>query len=215
MHDSALARFYHRYLESQDSAGFIKAVATRYANKTLEALARRGDMVGRRAAVLALGYLGDYSANPVMGRAFCDDDRGVRMIAESGIHNIWMSVGNVAQRQQLQVADRLIAADQFRPALEIIRRVQQNVPAFAEASRLLGVANFGCGRIRAARSDFRQAIIDNPYQYQAAIGLGNCSARLGDAVAALRWFRRALRINPELERIRLHVAQLTKSTDQL
>lgn len=213
MHDSALSRFYHSYLESQDSAAFIKHVADRYGLSTLMALAQRGDTAERRAAVLGMGYLGDFSVNPVMGKALSDADRGVRLISENTIHNVWMSFGTVSQRHQLRKVDRLIASDQLKPASAILTRILRDEPTFAEASRLLGIADFAAGDIRAARQSFRQAMIDNPYQYQAAIGLGNCSARLGDATGALRWFRRALRINPELELIRLHVAQLTKATE--
>jgi tetratricopeptide (TPR) repeat protein len=215
MHDSALARFYHSFLETQDSAGFITAIARRYEVATLMAMAQRGGTVRRRAAVLALGFLGNFSVNSIMGKALCDEDRGVRLIAESGIHTVWMSVGNAAQRQRLLMAERLIAAEQLRQATKIILNIRAQVPTFAETSRLLGVAHFAGGRVRAARSEFRQTIIDNPYQYQAAIGLGNTSARLGDAAGALRWFRRALRINPNLEMIRLHVAQLSKPSEQL
>jgi tetratricopeptide (TPR) repeat protein len=214
MHDSALIRFYHSYLESQDSASFITAIAARYGTATLAALAQRGDVIERRSAVLALGYVGDFSVNSVLGKALRDEDRGVRLIAESGIGNLWMSFGSVPQRRQLEMADRLIAADELQSARAIVHGVLDSLPTFAEASRLLGVANFASGRIRVARANFRQAIIDNPYQYQAAIGLGNCGARLQDAAGAVRWFRRALRINPELEMIRLHVAQLTQSPDQ-
>lgn len=167
----------------------------------------------RRAAVLALGYLGDFSANSVMGRALDDEDRGVRLIAESGIRHIWLAAGTSTQRQQLLAAERLIGADECGEAIRLIRRVLRQRPDFAEASRLLGVAQFGQGAIKAAGVSFRQAVIVNPYQFQAAIGLANCNVRLGQPASALRWFRRALRINPELESIRMHVAQMTGSAE--
>jgi tetratricopeptide (TPR) repeat protein len=214
MNDSALVRFYHTYLETQDSAGFIASVSLRYRNSTLEAMAIRGGALERRAATLALGYLGDYTVNTTIGRALRDEDRGVRLIAESGIRNVWMSVGTVEQRRQLEVAERFVAADRHAEALTIACSVVRSSTKFAEAWRMRGVANFGRGEFRTARKDFRQVIFHNPYQFQAAIGLGNCHIRMLDAAGALRWFQRALRINPGLERIRVHVARLSKSLEQ-
>ncbi|MEM1305803.1 MAG: HEAT repeat domain-containing protein, partial [Planctomycetota bacterium] len=67
--------FYQRYLDDQDSAAFVKRVARVYTCATLERLAVSGDRLGRRAAVLALGFMGDYTSNAVLGRALIDRDR--------------------------------------------------------------------------------------------------------------------------------------------
>src|SRR5687767_13976495 len=71
-------RLYHQYLEDEDTAAFVYDVSRRYEVSTLERLAIGGQRVTRRAAVLAIGYLGQYDANATLGRALHDDDRGVR-----------------------------------------------------------------------------------------------------------------------------------------
>jgi Flp pilus assembly protein TadD len=214
MQSPSLIRFYHGYLQHQDTARFIRSVAWRYDNSTLAALARRGACTERRAAVLALGYLGDYSANQVMAGALRDADRGVRLAAESGIRNVWLAAGTVGQRQQILLAERYVNADQFQEAVVVTRRVAQQTPEFAEAWRIQGIAHFGLGRIREARRDFERALRGNPFQYQAAIGLGNCLMRAMDPTAALRQFQLALHINPNLDLIRVHVARLSKALEQ-
>jgi hypothetical protein len=73
-----LVIYYNRYLTNSDYAMFIKRVARRYSNATLERLVSIGDHVTRRSAVLALSLIGDYSSNAVLGRALVDRDRGVR-----------------------------------------------------------------------------------------------------------------------------------------
>ena len=80
-----LERLYHRYLETEDTAAFVGAVARHYLLTTLERLATGGNHTSRRAAIMALGFLGDYSQSAILGRALTDRDRGVRLLADSGI----------------------------------------------------------------------------------------------------------------------------------
>ena len=214
MNDTALGKFYHTYLLRQDSAAFVRSVAETYQLSTLAALARRGDIQQRRAAILAIGFLGDFSHHRVMGRALSDEDRGVRLAAESGIQRIWMSQGTVGQRRELQVAERMLAAHQTDEALVVIKEVCRHASGFGEAIRLRGVANFSQGNFRPAQRDFRLAFATNSFQFQVAIGLANCHLRLEDANGALRWFRRALRIHPDLELIRGYVRRLSRSIEQ-
>ena len=76
-----LDRFYQRFLNEESSADFIQAVSTKYNLASLERLATAGGRMTRRAAILAIGFLGEFSNNEVMGRAFNDDDRAVRMLS--------------------------------------------------------------------------------------------------------------------------------------
>src|SRR5262245_51073699 len=93
-----LVGYYEEYLAQQDSARFMRGVAESYTAPTLERLAQSRDRITRRAAVLALGVMGDYDINHVLGRALTDQDRGVRALAENGIRNVWQRAGNVYQR---------------------------------------------------------------------------------------------------------------------
>jgi hypothetical protein len=97
-----LVIYYNRYLNNSDCTVFLKRVARRYSCTTLERLVGIGDHVTRRAGVLALSLLGDYSSNAVLGRALVDRDRGVRTIAESGIRQLWCRVGSRKQQATLR-----------------------------------------------------------------------------------------------------------------
>ncbi len=79
---------YEQYMNEQDTATFIKSVSQRYTCASLERLLQMGDRVTRRAAVLAIGLLGDFTSNAVVGRALTDRDRGVRTIAENSIRDL-------------------------------------------------------------------------------------------------------------------------------
>ena len=80
--------FYQQYLTDENSASFIHAISRNYSIGTLERLARFGSRLSRRASILAIGFLADFSANEVMGAALVDHDRAVRLLADHGIREI-------------------------------------------------------------------------------------------------------------------------------
>lgn len=206
-----LVAYYSRYLTSSDSALFVKRTADRYSCGTLERLAAYGDRTTRRAAVLALSMLGDYSSNAVLGRALTDRDRGVRTIAESGIRELWCRVRGKAERQALRLVVSLNDERRYAEASRLASRLIQESPWIAEAWCQRGTANYHLGQFDAAIRDCHQALEINPYHFTAAAGMGQCYLLQSNPVAALEAFRRALRLNPGLEEVRTQVVRLQRS----
>ncbi len=212
--NSLLAEYYSRYATGRDSASFIKQVSLRYTPATLERLAKHDARDVRRAAILALSFLGDYSSNATMGRALVDTDRGVRTLAESGIRSIWRRDGNETQRQQLSVSVRLNASKQFEEAIQVASALITEAPWFAEAWNQRAIAFASTRQFAQSIRDCHQTLELNPYHFGAAAGMGQCYLELGNHISALESFRRALRLNPNLERIRAHVVRLQRSLEQ-
>ncbi len=206
-----LTQHYRDYLESQDAASFIQRVAIRYGCATLERLAISGDRYDRRASVLALGYMGEYTSNEAMGRALIDRDRGVRAIAETGIQEVWRRVGSRDQRCALRQVVRLNIAKQHDQAIEMATRLIHESPWIAEAWAQRGAAYYHLCQYEAAIRDCHQALEINPYQFTAAAGMGQCYLRIDNPMAALESFRRALRLNPGMEEVRAQVIQLQRA----
>jgi tetratricopeptide (TPR) repeat protein len=186
-------------------------VARRYANATLERLAVNGDRTTRRAAVLALGYMGDYSSNTTVGRALVDRDRGVRTIAENSIRDLWCRIGSRAQRQALRNVIRMNHSKKYHEAVELATELIHESPWIAEAWCQRGTAHYHLQNYDQAIRDCHQALEINPYHFAAAAGMGQCYLLLEDRVAALEAFRRALRLNPGMEEVRAQVVQLQRS----
>jgi len=205
-----LSDLYQQYLDDHDSAGFVRRTSQSYTQGTLERLSEHESREIRRAAVLALGFLGDYGANPVMGRALHDEDRTVRTLAEDGIRNVWHRVGTEEHRRQLGVVIRLNAAKHFEEAERRATELTAKAPWFAEAWNQRGVAHFALLRFAEAIRDYHQALELNPYHFRAAAGMGQAYLELDNHVSALESFRRALRLNPNLEDVRAQVARLTR-----
>ena len=208
-----LDTLYQRYLNHEDSATFVTAVAKGYTIGTLERLAEFGQRTSRRAATMALGLLGDYRSNDVMGRRLSDEDRGVRMLAENSIRELWYRDGNETQRQTLQVAIRLNNAEQSVLATRLTSELIDEAPFFAEAWNQRAIAHFQRGRYDDSANDCFQTLELNPYQFASAVGMGQCYLEMNEPQPALDYFRRALKLNPGLEDVRAQVTYLERALE--
>lgn len=209
----AIDRVYQQFLDDEDSASFIKAVADRYTIATLQRLAEFGGRGSRRAAALALGFLAGYESNAILGRALHDSDRGVRMLAENGIRQLWCRAGNETQRHRLATIMRLNNAEQFDEALLSADRLIEEAPWFAEVWNQRAIAYFHLSRFDDSANDCHQTLELNPYHFGAAVGIAHCYLELNDAFSALANFRRALGLNPDMEGVRAQVDYLQRSLE--
>jgi tetratricopeptide (TPR) repeat protein len=202
---------YHQYLVDQNAEVFGARVAERYAIGSLERLIAIGDRMARRAAALAIGLLGDYGSNATLGRALVDHDRGVRMLAENGIRFLWCRAGTLTQRKHLEAVVSLNAARRFQEAIDEATGLLQAAPCLAEGWNQRGLALFSIGRFAQSISDCNQALEINPYHFGAATGMGQSHLQLNNRTSALECFRRALKLNPNLEGVRAHVLYLQRT----
>lgn len=205
-----LNAIYARYLSDENTAAFIRAVSQRYLISTLERLVEYGSTTSRRAAALALTFLGSYDSNSALGRALSDRDRCVRVIAENGLRDLWLRDGTQQQQSQLKHIVRLNASEQFDDAIHLATELIDEAPWFAEAWNQRAIAFFQLDRFDESANDCHQALEINPYHFGAAIGEANCYLELNDAYAALECFRRALRVNPDMEEVRSQADQLER-----
>jgi tetratricopeptide (TPR) repeat protein len=208
---SLLDRFYVRYLDDEDSAGFIATVAKHYTVGTLERMVRCGSSLSRRGAVLALGFIGQFGSNAVLGRAMRDRDRAVRVLAENAIREVWFRDGSDSQRQQLAIAMRLNTAQQFHEATAHATQLIEEAPQFAEAWNQRAIALFHLRRFREAANDCHQTLELNSYHFGAALGMAHCYLEMSEGFAALEYFRRAFDMNPNLVAVKGQIAYLQRA----
>ncbi len=211
---SLLMQIYRQYLADQNTDGFAARVSQRYAAGSLERLAVAGDRLCRRAAVLAIGLLGDYGSNAALGRALHDADRGVRMLADTWIRVLWQRDGNESQRAELE---QIIAENSercFSEAIALANRLLESAPWIAEAWNQRALALFSLGKFGESIRDCTEALEINPYHFQAATGMAQCYLQLKNQSQALECFSRALRLNPNLEGVRAHILYLQRALKQ-
>lgn len=205
-----LLTLYEEFLESEDTAEFVRRTSQSYNPGSLERLVGHAYRKVRRAAVFALGFLADYDANHVLGGALHDKDRTVRLLAENAIRNVWTRAGNDDQRRRLSTIVRLNSAKQYEEAQRRATHLTKKTPWLAEAWNQRARARFALARYPEAIRDCHQALELNPYHFVAAARMAQAYLQLGNQVSALESFRRALRLNPNLEDVRAHVERLAR-----
>lgn len=208
-----LDQLYHRYLDTEESAAFIQSVSEHYLLSTLERLATAGQHVTRRAAVLAIGYLGNFSHNATLGRALHDRDRAVRLIADNGIRNLWRRDGNQRQQEQLQMIVRMNDSQHHAEAITAATEMLDETAWFAEVWNQRAIGYFATGRWEDAANDCHQTLEINAYHFGAAVGMGHCYLEMDDPFAALECFRRAVKLNPDLEDVRAQIDYLQRTLE--
>ena len=213
-HHPLLDSLYLRYLDDEDSAAFIATVSRHYITSTLQRLASGGQRLTRRGAVLAVGFLGDYDSTPVLGRALHDSDRVVRVLAENGIFELWCRDGIESQRHELRIILRLNNSYQFDEACERAGQLIDQAPQFAEAWNQRAIGYFRQGQYEEAASDCDQTLELNPYHFGAAVGMAHCYLETGEGFAALKWFRRSVELNPNLEAVRGQIEYLERALEE-
>jgi tetratricopeptide (TPR) repeat protein len=206
-----LADFFEEYLDDQDLNAFLRLTSERYFIGTLERIALNGERMSRRAAVLALGRLSDYQSNAVLGRALVDMDRGVRTLAENAISLIWPRVGLAIHQRRLGAVDEQLDDGDYDRASQLAGKIIQDAPWIAQSWYQRGKAFYHLGQCDAAARDCHQALEINPYHFQAAAVMGQAYELQHNLVAALEAYRRALRLNPNMEEVRARVIQLQRA----
>jgi tetratricopeptide (TPR) repeat protein len=180
---------------------------------TLQRLSERGAPVLRRAAILAIGFLGDFTHNGILGRALHDNDRAVRLLADNSIRQLWQRDGNIRQQQQLRLAVRLNHSQQHGEALLVASTLIAEAPWFAEAWNQRAIAHFAAKRFEDSANDCHQTLELNPYHFGAAVGMAHCYLEMEDPFAALECFRRSVKLNPDLEDVRVQIDYLERSLE--
>ena len=155
--EPVIDQLYCQYLENKETASFIKQVSERYTVATLERLLERGTRRSRRASVLALGLMGDYESNAMVGRALTDRDRTVRLLAENAIRSLWCRAGTESQQKTLRKIIRWNNSQQFDKAIELATQLVDSAPWIAEAWNQRAISYFSikrfCRRDRRLPSD--------------------------------------------------------------
>ena len=125
---------------------------------------------------------------------------------------MWMRDGNQAERRELDVLVRLGTARQFEEVVRRATRLLDASPSLAEAWNERGTAHYALGLFAEAVRDCHQAMELNPYHFIAATSMGRAYLELGNPVSAWSVFA-ALRLNPDLEGVRLQVVRLSRSVE--
>ncbi len=190
---------------------FKRAVEARYNESTLERLLTAADAEVRQAAILALGMTGSIQVNASLAKCLRDDDATARQLADDALWAVWQRADKPENVQELRRLVQLVAAEAgaeeiFAGFDALIRKS----PRFAEAYNQRAIYYYHRGDYARAVNDCEKALRLNPCHFGAASGMGQCFMKQKKLRAALRIFRRANRINPNLETVRESIESLER-----
>jgi len=86
-------------------------------------------------------------------------------------------------------------------ALAALDRLIARAPSFAEAYNQRAILMFRLEQFERCLADCEKVLQLNPYHFGAQAGMGQCYLHLRKHRAALKAFRVALRLNPQLESV--------------
>lgn len=175
---------------------FKKKVSRRYTEGTLLRLLQRPDAEVRQAAVLALGMLGTMSCNRPLARRLHDADDKARQLASNALWAVWFRADSEDNNQELQ---RLARLRDRGKALAGLNALIDRAPRFAEAYNQRAILFYQAKLYERAISDCETVLALNPCHFGAQVGLAQCLMQLRRHKAALRAFRKTLRLHPFME----------------
>jgi tetratricopeptide (TPR) repeat protein len=180
----------HRVLER-----FKKKTAARYSEGTLQRLAEGPDAETRCAAVLALGLLGTMSSNKTLADRLYDEEPQVRRFVAEALWALWFRGPSAAHGDELR---RLVKMTDRRDALAGLNALIDRAPEFAEAYNQRAILHFRNEDFEKSLADCERVLERNPYHFGALSGMAECYVNLRRPRAALKAYRQAYRINPNL-----------------
>jgi tetratricopeptide (TPR) repeat protein len=177
-------------------ATFQDQVKARYTEGTLQRLLDSPAVEARRAAVLALGMIGTLESNSGLAAMLHDEDRRVRELASDALWALWFRADTDANGQELR---RLLQETDARKAIAGLDSLIARAPAFAEAYNQRAILYFRLEEYQRSIEDCQTVLQLNPHHFGAQAGLAQCCMKLKKARAALKAFRKAHELNPNLE----------------
>lgn len=175
---------------------FKHRIAERYNEGTLLRVLQHGDCESRRAALLALGLLGTMNACAGIAAHLHDEDRDNAQTAADTLWTLWFRADTPANNEELQ---RLARLRDRSKSLAGINALIERAPEFAEAYNQRAIIYFRLKQFENSIADCEKTLKLNPFHFGAQAGLGQCYLQMRKHRAALKAFRAALRINPNME----------------
>ncbi len=202
---AALAVLLGLSLLASDAAAQDKSPLTRE-----QALAdiKKPDLETRRRATAWLGEVGVIADAPVLIGALSDRDEVVRTLAEHSVWQVWGRSGDAEADGLLQAGIEEMNRGDGPAAVETFTKAIQRKPDFAEAWNKRATVYFLMGEHEKSLKDCDEVMKRNPAHFGALAGYGQIYLQLDQPERALTYFRRALRVNPNMRGVQQVIPQL-------
>ena len=173
--------------------------------QALTALADAGDVDNRRRGVLALGETGLMTDLPQLAGALRDADRLVRAFAENAMWQVWSRSGDENVDRLFAVGVEQMSARRGELAVETFTEIVQRHPEFAEGWNKRATVYYLLGEYQKSLTDCDEVMKRNASHFGALSGYGQIYFRLEQYAKAIEYWRRALKVNPNLDGVEQNI----------
>jgi tetratricopeptide (TPR) repeat protein len=170
----------------------------------------KGDLEARRQAAAWLGDLGVMADASALLQALRDDDEVVRALAEHSVWQVWSRSGDVQIDALFQTGLEQMHRGAAQAAVETFTAIIEKKPDFAEGWNKRATIYYLMGEYDKSLRDCDEVMKRNPNHFGALAGYGQIYLQLEKPEAALEYFQRALRVNPNLRSVEAAVAELRR-----
>ncbi|HKA61325.1 MAG TPA: tetratricopeptide repeat protein [Methylomirabilota bacterium] len=169
------------------------------------------DVETRRQAAAWLGEVGTMADAPVLLAALSDADEVVRALAEHSVWQVWSRSGDAETDHLLQIGIEQMGRSEGPAAVSTFTAVIQRRPDFAEGWNKRATVYFLMGDYEKSLKDCDEVMKRNPSHFGALAGYGQIYLQLDQPERALEYFRKALRVNPNLRGVAQIIPQLERA----
>jgi tetratricopeptide (TPR) repeat protein len=155
----------------------------------------------RLAGVVYFGRHGLAADGPLLVKRLADENPVVREVAEQAVWLAWSRSGDAETDRLLETGAAEMNGGRHARAIEIFSAVIARAPGFAEGWNKRATAYFLAGDLRQSLADCDEVMKRNPQHFGALSGYGQIYVRLEEYDKAIEYFRRALKVNPNLSHL--------------
>lgn len=134
-------------------------------------------------------------------------------LVENRIWALWLASGSDTANLLMSRVKAAIAANDLDLAIKLLNAIVKIKPDYVEAWNRRATIHYMRKEYGDALLDIRQVLLREPRHFGALSGLGMILQEFGDEKHALVVFRRALEINPHLQKIPDLVKSLTEKVE--
>ena len=166
------------------------------------------DVATRRAGAAGLAEVGRMSDVPALVKALRDRDDETRTIAEAAIWEIWGRSGDAGIDELYRKGLQLMQFGAAREAIQVFTLIISQKPAFAEGWNKRATLYYSIGEYQKSLHDCDEVLKRNPMHFGALAGYGLIYLQLDQPDRAVDYFKRALKINPNMDGVAQSIERL-------
>ena len=175
---------------------------------------RNPDAAQRADAIAWIANHGSMADADLLHQRLRDRNPVVRSYAETGLWALWSRSGDpTVDAVMVRGVDEMNAGRLTEAAASFSEAIRLK-PQFAEAWNKRATVYFLMRAYRKSIADCSEVLKRNPKHFGALSGLGQIYLALDDPQQALKWFRRALEVNPNMPTVEYNIKALEEALQQ-